>query len=305
MHVVIAGGTGLLGVALTSKLLSNGHRVTVLSRRTGTSLDGVNEVTWSPDGSLGPWSRTVDGADVVVNLAGAGIADRRWTDARKALLRTSRLDSTKSLVAAVNAADAKPRVFVQGSAVGYYGAGLDDRPLDESSPAGTGFLSELALEWEAQAQVAAAAGSRLVVIRTGVVLSREGGALPPMALPFRLFVGGPIGTGRQYLSWIAVDDWTSMVTWAIDTPSVSGSLNATAPEPVTNAEFSKELARVLGRPNLFRVPSIALRLLFGELADAALLGGQRVVPRKALDLGFRFKYATLPDALAHILTPSG
>ncbi len=301
MRVVIAGGSGLLGQALAGHLVEQHQEVVVLTRRAGPSRHGYREVEWHPDGTAGTWAREVDGADVVVNLAGNGIADRRWTAERKKSLRASRIDSTRSLIAAVRSAQSRPATFVQASAVGIYGTSLDDRTFDERSAPGTDFLSQLAVDWEHEAKPAEEIGCRLVVIRTGLVLSNRGGALPPMARPFRMFVGGPIGTGRQYLSWITIDDWVSMVAWAISKADVSGPLNATAPHPVTNADFSAALARALSRPNLLPVPSFALRALFGEMADAILLKGQRVVPAKAVSHGFAFANADLDQALRHVL----
>jgi uncharacterized protein (TIGR01777 family) len=301
MRIVIAGGSGLLGRALVRRLVAQHHDVVILSRRTSKAArDGARTAVWTPDGSIGAWAREVDGADAVVNLAGAGIADTRWTPARKALLESSRILSTRSLVSAVQAASTRPGVFVQGSAIGYYGASLSERTHDEASPPGSDFFSRLAVEWEHEARPLAALGCRLVVIRTGVVLSRNGGALPPMARPFRFFVGGPVGSGRQYMSWISIDDWVALVTWAIATPAAHGPINATAARPVTNAEFSATLGRVLRRPALLPVPAFVLRVLFGEMADAILLG-QRVVPVKAQALGFTFEHNDLEHAISHAL----
>lgn len=301
MRIVIAGGSGLLGHALVDRLIGQGHEVVVLSRRPRTPhRNAYREVAWMPDGSIGEWAREIDGAGAVVNLAGAGMADKRWAPTRKALLRSSRIDSTRSLVAAVQAASTRPAVFVHGTAIGYYGSSLSDRSYDESSPPGSDFLSRLAVEWEGAAEPVAQIGCRLVVVRTGIVLSRNGGALPPMARPFRFFVGGRIGSGRQFMSWISIDDWVSLVMWAMATTAVSGALNATAPGPVTNAEFSAAIGRVLRRPALFAVPAFVLKLLFGEMADL-LLGGQRVVPAKALALGFAFEHGNLDRALARAL----
>jgi len=302
MRIVIAGGTGLLGQALAGRLIDQQHDVVTLSRRTSRpARTRGREVVWTPDGSIGAWACELDGADVVVNLAGAGIADRRWTPARKAVLKSSRIDSTRSLVAAIEAATRRPAVFVQGSAVGYYGSSLSDRIHDETSPPGTDFLSQLAVEWEHEAEPVATLGCRLVIVRTGIVLSRDGGALPPMARPFRLFVGGRIGSGRQYMSWIAIEDWIAMVMWAIATPVVTGAINATANAPATNAGFSEALGRVLRRPALLPVPAFALELLFGEMATTILLEGQRVVPTKARALGFNFGYDDLDRALSRAL----
>jgi uncharacterized protein (TIGR01777 family) len=198
MRIVIAGGSGLLGSALTEYLVGAGHDVVILSRRAHrTPRSRGRQVEWTPDGRSGPWAGEVDGADAVVNLAGTALAETRWTPARKALIRSSRIDSTRSLGAAVQAAARPPAVFVQGSAVGYYGSSLSDTEYDERSPAGSGFLATLAAEWEAASRPVADAACRLVFVRTGVVLSPDGGAVPPMARPFRFFVGGPVGSGRQ------------------------------------------------------------------------------------------------------------
>jgi uncharacterized protein (TIGR01777 family) len=302
MRIVVAGGSGLLGRALVSRLVDQRFDVVVLSRRpSGPPRPRYREAAWTPDGTSGPWAAEIDGADAVVNLSGAGMADRRWTPARKALLRSSRIDSTRSLVSAVQVATHRPSVFVQGAAVGYYGSTLSHQPHAESSPAGTDYLARLAVEWELAAHPVTTLGCRLVVVRTGVVLSRDGGALPPMARPFRFFVGGPIGSGRQYLSWITIDDWVSMVVWAVRNPSITGAVNATAPEPVTNREFAGAIGRVLHRPSLLPVPGFVLKTLFGEMADALLLGGQRVVPAVALEHGFQFEHGNLDRALAHVL----
>lgn len=303
MRIVIAGGSGLLGRALTTRLATAGHEIVHLTRGAPRAAGVVRAVSWTPDGTVGPWISEIDHADAVVNLAGAGMADRRWTSKRKALLRSSRIESTRSLAAAVGAAAVPPAVFIQGSGIGIHGSSLDARVHTEDSPPGADFLARLAVEWEQEAQPVAVAGSRLVTVRTGVVLSRDGGALPPMARPFRFFVGGPVGTGRQYLSWITVDDWVSLVVWAIVTPDVSGPLNATAPDPATSREFSAALGRATRRPSLIPAPSFVLRFLFGEMADALLLGGQRVVPAKAIAHGFRFEHADLDRALNELLRP--
>lgn len=301
MRTIIAGGSGLLGQALSRRLTADGHDVVVLSRRARASKPGYREVAWQPGGPLGPWAREIGEADAVVNLAGASIAGRRWTARRRAELVASRIDSTNSLADAVHAAEPRPAVFVQGSAVGYYGFSQGDQSFDEDDPPGQDFLGDLAVEWENAAKPVAGLGCRLVVVRTGVVLAREGGALPPMARPFRLFAGGPVGSGRQYMSWISIDDWVSLVIWAMTNAAVIGPINATAPAPVTNAEFSAALGRALGRPSWLPAPAFALRALFGEMADSILLGGQRVRPVRALALGFGFRHETIDAALAHVL----
>ena len=245
MKYVIAGGSGFLGRPLTRELMAKGHEVVVLTRGTARSEGGIRQVTWpgAPE-----WEREVDGADGVINLAGAGIADERWTEARKKVLRQSRTDSTRALVGAIRAASRRPAVFLSGSAIGYYGPQPDNGPpLDESAPPGSDFLSELAVEWEGEAQAAAELGCRVVLLRTGVVLARDGGALEKLIPPFKLFGGGPLGTGRQVLSWIHRTDWIELVVWLLRRDDTSGPYNGTAPQPVTNAEFSKALGDALGR----------------------------------------------------------
>lgn len=303
MRVVIAGGSGFLGTRLTDALVGRGDEVTTLTRRPDSASKSgpVSQVGWKADGTAdGTLIAAVDAADAVVNLAGAGIADRRWTTAGKRLLRDSRILPTQSLVQAVRASSSRPRIFIQGSAVGYYGATLDDTIFDESAAPGADFLGRLCADWEREAEPAAEAGCRLVCERTGIVLAREGGALPVMARPFRFFVGGPIASGQQYFPWIHVDDWVAMTLWAIDTGSVEGPLNGTAPHPVTNAEFSRELGRALRRPSWLPVPGFALKLLVGEFAEDGLIKGQRVIPARAIEMGFRFSYADVQKALSAI-----
>lgn len=302
MRIVIAGGSGFLGQALARRVSSNGHEVVVLTRRASSSPETrIRAVAWSPDGGTGAWQSALDGADVVVNLAGAGMADKRWTAARTAELRSSRLLSTRSLVAAITAlpADRRPRTFIQGSAVGYYGASLDPTPRDETSPPGNDFLGHLAADWEREAHPTERLGCRLVVLRTGIVLDRSGGALPQMALPFKLFVGGHIASGRQMISWIHLDDWLSLVEWLIDTPRLSGPFNASAPQPATSRDVAAAIGKALGRPSWFPVPAFVLRIVVGPMADAALVPGQAAVPARAMAEGFRFEHAGLEEAVRH------
>jgi uncharacterized protein (TIGR01777 family) len=299
MRVVIAGGSGFLGQALTRQLAKGGHQVVLLTRGPDAAGAGgpVRRAAWTPDGRTGPWAADIDGADAVVNLAGASIADRRWSPARKQVLHDSRADSTRSLAAAIRAVHIKPGVFIQGSAVGFYGAYDTDETFDESSGPGADFLATLAVAWEAEAHPIATL-TRLVFVRTGIVLAKHGGALAKMATPFKFFVGGPIGGGRQMMSWVHLDDWVSLVIWAITTPAVDGPINAAAPHPVTNDEFSRALGRALHRPSWMPAPGFALKLAFGEMATDMLLRGQRVVPRRALELGYRFRFERIDEAMA-------
>jgi uncharacterized protein (TIGR01777 family) len=289
MRIVVAGGTGFLGTPLVSQLRATGHEVFVLTRGTATA----ERITWVPDGTIGPWARIIDGSDAVVNLSGESIAPRRWTSAQKARIRDSRIQATRSIVAAIHAVDRKPAVLLNASAVGYYGSRGDER-LTEESPSGTDFLASVCRDWEAEA-LGAAGVSRVVVMRSAPVLDSGGGVLPQMALPFRLFVGGPVGSGAQYWSWIHRSDWVTLVMWTLE-GHVSGPLNLTAPAAVTNREFAKTLGRVLKRPAFLPAPSFALRVLMGEMADV-LLFSQRVVPAKAEAAGFRFQYGSLEPAL--------
>jgi uncharacterized protein (TIGR01777 family) len=299
MRIVIAGGTGFLGTALVNYLAAQDHDLVILSRSGGPAgHKNVRRAEWVPDGSAGGWAREIDGADVVVNLAGAGIADKRWTRARKELIRSSRVLSTRSLSAAVRSVSKRPSVFIQGSAMGFYGSTSGDQRFDESSPPGDDFLGSVCVSWEAEAHPVTALGLRLVIIRTGLALSGEGGVVKSLRLPFQFFVGGPVAPGTQYMSWIHVDDWVGMVNWAISSPAVVGAINATAPEPVTNAEFSRALGRALHRPSWLPVPRFALKALFGEMAEAMLINGQRVVPARATALGFPYRYQRIDEAMA-------
>jgi uncharacterized protein len=305
VKVIVAGGSGFLGGALCRALLAQGHQVVVLTRgpMRGGPSDPMRHVSWDPEApvpgagaSATGWSAELDGADAVINLAGAGLADKRWTSARKDVLRRSRTTSTRRLVAAIRAAARRPAVFISGSAVGYYGT-TDDDVLDESFPPGSDALASICVEWEAHAQAAVALGCRVVIVRGGIALSRDGGALKKLLPAFQWFAGGPIASGRQYMSWIHLDDWVGLVLWVLRTPAVSGVINGTAPSPVTNEAFSAALGRALHRPSWLRVPAFALHLLVGEVADVALINGQRVVPKRALELGFAFTYPNIDSAL--------
>jgi len=296
MRVVISGGTGFLGTGLTARLREQGAEVTILTRHAARP----GEVQWSADDSSRDWFPSIDGADAVINLAGESIAAGRWTAKRKAAIRDSRVRSTRAIVAAIREARRPPSVLVSGSAMGLYGS-RGDELLTEDSPAGSDFLASVCVEWEREA-LAAAPLTRVVLVRTGLVLDRSGGALPQIARPFYFFAGGPLGSGRQYMSWIHRDDWVEMVCWSIATSAVTGPLNATAPSPVTNREFATTLGRVLGRPGFVTTPAFVLRLALGEMADAMLLSGQRMLPAKAQALGFEFRYPQLEDALRAALT---
>lgn len=299
MKIVVAGGTGFLGRPLVEALRAQGHDVRVLTRRATAG----GEIGWAPDGGVGAWVASLEGTEAVVNLAGTSIAGGRWTAERKREIVDSRLLATRSLVAAAGSLASPPRVLVSASAVGYYGdRGAEE--LTESAAPATGFLGTLARDWEDAARPVIVHGTRLVVVRTGLVLADDGGALAEMRLPFRLGLGGTLGSGRQYMSWIHRDDWVRLVQWLIGESAAQGPFNATAPSPVTNAEFTRALGRVLHRPAILPVPGFALRVLFGELAGPLLLQGQRVVPARAMSMGFQFHYADLDGALASIFPPA-
>jgi uncharacterized protein (TIGR01777 family) len=305
MNIVVAGGTGLLGSALVTHLAALGHDLVILTRdASGQAPVGgprVRTREWIPDGETGPWAHELDTADAVVNLTGAGISDRRWTAARKALIRSSRVRATRSLVSAVRQSPRPPAVFIQGSAVGYYGSRRGGLQMDESFPPGDEFLGEVCVAWEAEAYPVQALGCRLVIMRTGIVLAGHGGALAQMKRPFQFFVGGPVASGTQYISWVHIDDWVALVTWAITNGSVEGAVNATAPEPVTSRALSTALGRALNRPSWLPAPGAVLRVLFGELADPLLIRGQRVVPKRALEYGFVFAHPSVDEAVAHAI----
>ena len=298
MKIVVAGGTGFLGRPLTAALARDGHDLVVLTRGQG-DRSGARAVTWDPDGELGPWAAEIDGAGAVVNLAGEPIAAKRWTAAQKQRILDSRVHATRSLAAAIAAAAAPPPVLVSGSAVGYYGP-LGDEPATEATRVGSDFLASVCARWEQEAMRAAGDRTRVARIRTGIVLEKDGGALPQMLPPFRFGAGGPVGSGRQYWPWIHRDDWIALVRWAIATPAASGAINATAPHPVTSAAFARALGRAMHRPAFVPAPAFALRLLLGEMADALLLSGQNAVPAKATHEGFQFRYEDIDEALRAI-----
>jgi uncharacterized protein (TIGR01777 family) len=296
VRVFVTGATGLIGRALCAALVERGDEVAALTRQAGAGLPrGVRPGGGDP-AQAGPWTEALGQADAVVHLAGEPVAGGRWTAERKARIASSRLDSTRLVAAAVAAGG--PRLLVQGSAVGFYGDRGDER-LDEAAAPGRGFLADLSVRWEAAA-APAAARARVVLVRTGIVLARQGGALPQLARPFRLFAGGPLGDGKAWQPWIHLADQVGLLLLALDDPRASGPLNAVAPGSVQQAELAQTLARVLHRPNLFPVPAVALRLAVGEMAEV-LLASQRVVPAQAVALGYRFRFPELGPALQDLL----
>ena len=301
-RVIVTGATGLIGRRLCEQLSAKGYQVVVFSRdpqKAQRSLSGAAEyVAWTPSES-GPWASAIDGAYGVIHMAGAPILGKRWSESYKAEIVSSRVIGTRGLVNAMRAAQSKPRVFVSGSAVGYYGA-RDDTKLDENAAPGSDFLAQVAIQWEGEASKAEELGIRTVLVRTGIVLDPSEGALPQMSLPFRFYGGGPILPGTQWFPWIHIDDEVGLILLALEDERARGPLNASAPEPQTNRDFSKTLGKVMGSPSWFPVPGFGLRILLGEVAGM-LTEGQRVIPKKALDLGYKFKYPTSEQALRQLL----
>ncbi len=306
MQVFITGGTGQIGSRLVAGLQARGERPVVLTRRRDAA-----EKQFGPDARIiegdpmqpGPWQEAVGDCDAVVNLAGENQFKRRWNAAFKARIVDSRIAATQNVVAALarkpRRGDGTPKTLVSGSAIGYYGPHGDEE-LTEDSPAGSDFLADLCVRWEAAAQEVEASGVRCVRMRTGIVLDRQGGALQKLLTPFRMGVGGPIAGGRQWMSWIHHDDMTRLLLRTLDDAAAAGPVNGTAPNPVTNADFSRALGRAMHRPAFMPTPGFALRLMLGEVAGVVTTG-QRVLPKRALALGYTFKYPQIDAALAEII----
>jgi uncharacterized protein (TIGR01777 family) len=315
MKVLITGATGLVGTALVNRLVADGHTVCRLVRRETVSRKSdyrgqaasqqVFDVPWDPEASDGlsfaDSQGDIAGAEAVVNLAGAPIADGRWTTQRKMVLRSSRVKTTRSLVAALGRLKTPPKVLLSASAIGYYGNGGDE-VLTEESKTGDDFLAQLAREWEAEAVKAEALGMRVVRARFAIILAEHGGALPQMMRPFKFFVGGKLGSGQQWMSWVTLEDAIGILVYALKDASVTGAINVVAPQPVRNAAFTQELARALHRPALVPAPAFALRLALGqEMADSMLLTSQRVEPARLQQMDYHFLHNDLSSALTSVL----
>jgi uncharacterized protein (TIGR01777 family) len=293
MRIVMAGSSGFLGSRLRTRLASDGHDIVQLVRRAPRS---DAERRWNPDaGELDP--SVLAGADLVVNLAGAGVEDKRWTDSYKQTLLTSRVRPTTTLATAIAGlpADQRPPTLVNSSAIGFYGD-TGDTAVDEESPAGTGFFADLCRAWEDSTRPAAAAGVRVVLLRTGLVLDETAGLMKPFAITTRLFIAGPLAGGRNWMPWISVADWTDAVLFTIEHTEISGPVNVVGPDPVRNAEFVKTLGRALHRPTPWPIPRFALRIVLGEFADDAI-ANQRVLPGVLNRAGFPFRHTTVDDAI--------
>jgi uncharacterized protein (TIGR01777 family) len=329
MKIVIAGSSGLVGTALTESLVRDGHTVVRLQRSGGgakkengegggrnekeggrspqkSDSGNIIDIAWNPNTCdlegepFGVEQEKVEGSDALVNLAGASISDQTWSADRKAVLRSSRIHITRELVCSLEKLEDGPKTIVSASAIGYYGNRGDEALTEESKP-GDNFLARLALEWEAEAMKAEALGMRVVRLRFGIILAKHGGALPPMMRLFKFGVGGRIGSGQQWMSWIALQDAVSVIRAVLQNRAVSGAVNLVAPQPVRNADFAQALGRAMHRPSMVPAPAFALEFALGEMAEALLLASQRVVPSRLEQLGYRFAQSDLSSALTSIL----
>lgn len=302
MKIIITGGTGLIGKALCAEFATDGHDVTVLSRNPEKAqrkmASGTKLEKWDAKTANG-WGYLADGADAIINLAGAGIADKRWTPSRKEAIYQSRLDAGQAVVEAVKAATNKPSVVIQSSAVGYYGVDNGDNVLTENSGPGSDYLAQVCFDWEASTSALDAMGVRRPVIRTGIVLSNDGGAWPKIKLPFLLFAGGPLGSGKQWYPWIHIDDEIRAIKFLLENAEANGVFNLSAPEPVTNKQLAKTTGRVMGRPGFVPAPGAAMKIALGEMATI-VLDGQRAVPHKLEELGFSFEYPYIEEAVREL-----
>jgi uncharacterized protein len=307
MRVFVTGGTGLIGTRLIRQLRERGDEVLLLTRRPAAATDRFGrevEVVEGDPMQAGPWMEAIGRCDGVINLAGENVFNRRWNQRFKQLVRDSRMQATEHVVQALaknpHRDGGEPKVLVNASAIGYYGAHADEE-LTEASPPAEDYMAQLCVDWEKAALAAQAHGVRVVTVRVGIVLDREGGALAKLLTPFKLFAGGPVGSGKQWMSWIHHADMVGLFLFGLDNPQASGALNGTAPNPVTNREFSRTLGRVLHRPSCFWTPRLMLRLALGEVADVVATG-QRVLPQAPLALGYCYRFPPLEDALRDILS---
>ena len=303
--VAINGATGLIGRHLTLKLINKGFRVIVLTRNTENAkkifneYQNINYLSFSGEKLLDELVSGINGSYGIINLAGASIGDKRWTESYKKLLYDSRINSTELLVESMSVMKAKPSVFINASASGYYGLEMNGES-DEYSAPGNDFLSRLVADWESTSLKAKKLNIRTSVIRTGIVLSEKGGALERMLTPFKFFAGGPLGNGRQWMPWIHIDDLTELFTYIIENDKMSGAYNGIAPEPITNKQLAKAIGKILGRPSIFPAPAFILKLLVGEFAKY-LLEGRKIIPKRTLESGFKFKYTDIETALENVL----
>ena len=294
MRILITGANGLIGTALQRSFDEIGHELLLASRK---EAKDSQHIQWDVEKGFSEPER-LEGVDAVVHLAGESVFGLSWSDAKKKAIRDSRVDGTRSVVEAISRLKARPNVLVAASAIGFYGD-RGDEEMTESSAAGDTFLAEVSKEWESEARRAEDAGIRTVLLRTGIILSKDGGALGTMLLPFKLGIGGVVGSGKQWMSWISIDDHIRVINYAIEYENVRGAVNSVSPNPVTNGEFTKTLGEVLYRPTILPLPSFAVNMVFGEMGDALLLASTRVVPKRLEDAGFEFKYPELKTAIEH------
>ena len=303
MKIVVAGGSGFLGTALIGKLTEAGHSVVLLTRNPGSAVStfspSVQSTYWDAN-TVGPWATSIDGADAVVNLTGESIGGKRWAARQKEILLASRINSTKAIIEAIRQASKKPRVLVNQSAVGYYG-NVPNGNVEEDHQPGNDFLAEICVRWEREARTVESLGVRLVLPRTGIVLSKHGGALPRFFLPFNLFIGGPLGTGNQWFPWIHLEDEIGGMLFSIEQEKLSGPVNFAAPGNATMKQFCAALGKAMHRPSWAPVPGFILKILLGEMAGPLILGGQKVIPAKLQETGYRFRYPTIDEALTNVL----
>lgn len=298
MRILISGATGMVGTALAPILTAKGHEVVKLVRSAPST---ASEIRWDSEVGFAESDRErLEGFDAVVHLAGDNVASENWSDDKKRRIRESRTVGTKVLIDALKKCKQPPKTFVSASATGFYG-NRGDEILTEDSEAGEGFLPDVCKDWESEIRKAGDFGARVVMLRIGIVLAKEGGALDKMLTPFKFGVGGVVGSGKQYMSWIVLEDLLRLIEFAVDTDSLRGPVNAVAPNPVTNEEFTKALGEVLGRPTFIPVPGFAITLLYGEMGEALVLGGNNVVPKKLQEVGFEFKHTEVGEALKAVL----
>ncbi len=294
MKVLITGASGLLGQALQESFKDKGYEMLLASRK---EPEDDRHIQWSIEGGFTDPEK-LEGVDVVVHLAGENVSGLRWTDEKKKAIHDSRVLGTRNVVDAISKLKKKPKTFIASSAIGFYGERGDEEVV-ESSAAGDNFLAGVCKEWEAESRRAEDAGIRTVLLRTGIVLSKDGGALATMLLPFKMGVGGVVGSGKQWMSWISLDDEIAIINYCIENENIRGAVNAVAPNPVTNQEFTKTLGEVLYRPTFLPLPEFAVSMIFGEMGDALLLASTKVIPKRLEDAGFEFKYPELKPAIEH------
>ncbi len=295
MNVLITGGTGFIGSALCSRLLKDEHDIVILSRHPDVikaPLTGISDLEQLKSNTI---------FDVVINLAGEPIANKRWSDQQKQRISSSRLDETQKLIAYFKAIEHKPKLLISGSAIGYYGIGESNEPVDETGSGDDSFSSQLCQQWEAVALQAQALGIRTCLLRTGIVLGKGGGALSKMLPPFKMGLGGKIGGGKQWMPWIHLDDLVGIILHCIDHDDLKGAINGTSPNPVTNQVFTKTLGKALKRPTILPMPAVAIKLLMGQMGEELLLAGKKILPTKALGTGYKFQYEELEKALLNIV----